>query len=247
MEVSPTCCEWLDDIREQGYDDFPNMSTSKMQSPGFPVAHAIGFISDIHGHLAPLTAVLEEFKARKVERIGVAGDLFFGGDTPFEVWSTLQETSALCIRGASDTALIKLSDSKLIPMNDDERNRFATFKRTREALGEIVLAHVRKMPEELRIPILDGREILMVHGSPADPLSEMTVDMSDDEIRELLGGEHADIIVCGASHVPFYRVIDEQHIINVGSVGEAPGNVAHYTVVRPNPGTLEVEQSWVSL
>ena len=46
--------------------------------------------------------------------------------------------------------------------------------------------------------------------------------MTDDEIDALLGDDCGDVIVCGMSHTPFHRVIGDVHVINVGSIGEAP-------------------------
>ena len=65
----------------------------------------MAFLSDIHGALAPLEAVLEELARREVSDIYVAGDLLLGGDQPLEVWRKLQSVNARCTRGASDTAL----------------------------------------------------------------------------------------------------------------------------------------------
>ena len=65
-------------------------------------------------------------------------------------------------------------------------------------------------------------------------------------MRELLADDPADIVICGATHVPFARVIDEVQVINVGSVGLAPGGgVAHYTVLRPKVSGPVIEQTWV--
>jgi predicted phosphodiesterase len=71
----------------------------------------------------------------------------------------------------------------------------------------------------------------------------MTADMSDDELLALIGQDPADIIVCGGSHVPFYRQVDDLHVVNVGSVGEAPsGRVAHATLIDANAQGVMVEQ-----
>ena len=87
----------------------------------------------------------------------------------------------------------------------------------------------------------------MVHGSPADPSRELGHDLSDDEILALLDDDPADIIVCGATHVPFQRAVAEYHIVNVGSVGAAPeGQVAHYTVLTPRMSSADILQDWVS-
>jgi predicted phosphodiesterase len=98
----------------------------------------------------------------------------------------------------------------------------------------------------MRVPLIDGGEIVIVHGSPSDPFQELTQDMDDDEILAMVADDPADIVVCGASHVPFQRVIDGVHVVNVGSVGAAPeGRIAHYTILTPTPGQRTVEQNWI--
>jgi predicted phosphodiesterase len=72
--------------------------------------------------------------------------------------------------------------------------------------------------------------------------------MSDEEIGALIGDDPADVIVCGGSHVPFHREIERVHVVNVGSVGEAPGgHVAHATLIDAGPFGITLEQFEVEL
>jgi predicted phosphodiesterase len=74
--------------------------------------------------------------------------------------------------------------------------------------------------------------------------------MADEEINALLGDDPADVVVCGASHVPFDRVVGGVRIVNVGSVGEAPGagpRIAHATWIESTPRGLQVEPIVVPL
>ena len=100
------------------------------------------------------------------------------------------------------------------------------MKAVRTELGDLVLERLRRLPTQVRFPLEDGGELLLVHGSPADPAEAMSHDMSDEELSALIGDDPADLVVCGMSHVPFDRIIGHTRIVNVGSVGEAPDNVA---------------------
>lgn len=206
----------------------------------------MGFFSDVHGRLAPLEAVLADLARRAIVDIYAAGDHLFGGDEPHEVWLRLMQVSAHLVRGVSDEALATLDPSRLVPTDDAERVRLERFLATRKAVGEIVVQRLARLPTALRVPLVDGGELVMVHGSPADPRLEITHDMDDEDLSAALGDDPADIVVCGAAHVPFQRQVGSVRIVNVGSVGEAPeGRVAHYTIITPrNDGTL-IEQSHV--
>mgnify|MGYP001813631997 FL=1 len=212
-----------------------------------PAAGPIGFLSDLHGNLSALEAVLGELERLEVKRLYVAGDLLLGGEEPLEVWHRLQDRGAVCTRGPSDLALGSVDPGSLVPIDNEQRKQARLFADTRAAIGDLVAERLRRLPEQQRIPLIDGREVLMVHGSPADPSREISHDLSDDEILALLDDDPADIIVCGSTHVPFQRAVEEYHVVNVGSVGAAPeGQVAHYTVLTPRMSGADILQDWVS-
>jgi len=212
-----------------------------------PAAAPIAFLSDVHGNLVALDVVLAELERLDVKRLCVAGDLLLGGDQPLEVWQRLQALGATCTRGPSDLALASVDPSSLVPIDEAQRRQARVFSETRAAIGDLVAERLRRLPEQQRIPLVDGREVLMMHGSPADSTREISHDLSDDEILALLNDDPADIIVCGSTHVPFQRTVGEYHIVNVGSVGAAPeGQVAHYTVLTPRMSNADILQDWVS-
>lgn len=211
-----------------------------------PLSTPTAFLSDVHGNLPALEAVLRELASRAVTSIYVAGDLLLGGREPLEVWRRLERIGAKCVAGPSDVALARVAPGGLQPTSPEERERARAFDETRRALGDVVLRRLGSLPYRLRLPLVDGREILLVHGCPADPFEALSHDLDDEELRTLLAGEAADIVVCGASHVPFTRVVDDVQVVNVGSVGEAPeGAYAHYTVISPKVSGAEVDQHWV--
>lgn len=212
-----------------------------------PASGPIAFLSDVHGNLRALDAVLAELERLDVKRIYVAGDLLLGGDEPLECWHRLQALGAICTRGPSDMALGSVDPGSLVPIDNEQRKQARLFADTRAAIGDLVAERLRRLPDSQRIPLIDGREVLMVHGSPADASREIGHDLDDDEILALLDDDPADIIICGATHVPFQRAVAEYHIVNVGSVGAAPeGQVAHYTVLTPRMSSADILQDWIS-
>lgn len=206
----------------------------------------LAFLSDIHGNLPALDAVLGALKNSSVAGIFVAGDLLFGGDQPLEVWMRLQEIGAHCIAGTSDRAITLLNPARMRPRDDAERARLERFSRTREALGDVILERVKRLPEAMRLTVPGGDEWLMVHGSPRDPDTVISHDLSTDEIEVLVDNDPADVVVCGGGHVPFAHKLDETLIVGVGSVGEAPeGDVAHYTLLWPGEELPVIDPQWV--
>jgi len=207
-------------------------------------------ISDVHGHLDALRAVLATAERRAFHKLLVAGDLVFPGPEPLETWRRLTAAGAIMVQGMSDRAVAMLDPDSVKPRSEHEKARLDLMRTTREALGELILQRLRKLPTHQRIPLEDGGELLLVHGSPADPGEPLTHDMSDEEVNALLGDDPADVVVCGASHVPFDRMVGGMRIVNVGSVGEAPGagaRIAHATWIESTPRGIVVEPMIVPL
>ncbi|HXN31702.1 MAG TPA: metallophosphoesterase family protein [Polyangiaceae bacterium] len=207
-------------------------------------------ISDIHGHLDALRAVLATAERRSFHKLLVAGDIVFPGPEPLETWRRLNAAGAVMVQGLTDRAVATLDPGALRPRSEHERERLDRMRATREMLGELILQRIRRLPTHARVPLEDGGELLLVHGSPADPAEELTHDMTDDEINALLGDDPADVVVCGSSHVPFDRMVGGARIVNVGSIGEAPGagaHIAHATWIESTPRGVHVEQIVVPL
>lgn len=207
----------------------------------------LAFLADIHGNLQALDAVIAACRAAGARSFFVAGDLLFKGDQPLEVWKRLVEIGARCTRGTSDLALVAIDPDKLQPRDEAERMAADRFRWTRKAVGELVLARLRRMPDILRIELADGSEIAMTHGSPMDPTEPITHDLTEEEVNVLLGTDPADVIVCGGSHVPFVREVGDVRVVGVGTVGDAGGErVAHFALIEPGEEGLRIEPRWVA-
>ena len=179
-------------------------------------------ISDIHGHADALAAVLATAERRGYDKLLVAGDLCFPGPAPLETWRRLTQAGAICAQGVGDRALATLDPRSIRPRNEHERGRLDRMAKVREELGDLILARLARLPTTVRVPLDDGGELVLVHGSPSDPTEPISHDLGDEEISALLGDDPADVVVCGGSHVPFERLVAGARVINVGSVGEAP-------------------------
>jgi predicted phosphodiesterase len=218
-------------------------------------------LSDIHGHAEALSAVLATAERRGYARVLVAGDICFPGPAPLRVWRRLSQLRALCVQGVGDRALSMVDTTVLRPRDEFERARLRRLIEVRDELGDPLLRRIAKLPQLLRQPLEAGRQLLLVHGSPLDPLEPLTHDMDEEAIAQMLGDDPADLVLCGGSHVPFDRMVPRRvvaagvppvtRVVNLGSVGEAPCGdeppFAHATFVESTDGGIEVEQFVVPL
>jgi hypothetical protein len=178
----------------------------------------------------------------------VCGDLCFPGPEPLAVWKTLLQRRALCVQGLTDRALAMIDPAKLSATTEVERKRIERLRQVHQELGDVIVTRLGMLPPIVRLPIESGDTMLVVSGSPADPTEPFTDDMTDDEMIALLGDEPGELVVCGGSHVAFERRVADVHIVNVGSVGEAPGGgYAHATIVTTSPLGIAVDQFAVLL
>ncbi len=213
-----------------------------------PIDTQIAVLSDVHGNARALRAVLDELSRRAVHRIYVLGDHLVGGDAPLETWRLLMDSRAKLVRGLGDTALASLVPEKLTPKTDEERARTERFVRTRKEVGELVLRHLLALPYALRVPLADGRELLVSHGAPVDPTIEITHDLDDDEMLSLVATDPADIVATSGGHVPFVRDLGDIRVVGVGSVGESPeGDHAHFVLITPRYDGTVIEQCDVEI
>ncbi len=111
----------------------------------------LAVISDIHGNLAALEAVLADIRARGVDRTVNLGDCITSPLWPKETFEALQSLALPTVRGNHDRWIEELPEDKLSPAD-----RFA-----RDALTAEQRLALHKLPAQLRLD--DG--ILACHGT----------------------------------------------------------------------------------
>src|ERR1700733_14274208 len=130
-------------------------------------------ISDIHGHVEALSAVLAMAERKSFHKLLVAGDIVFPGPAPLDTWRRLTSAGAIMVQGVSDKALATLGPSELHATNDHERRRLERMRDVRSELGELILERLKRLPTHVRMTLENGQELVLVHGAPADPTAEL--------------------------------------------------------------------------
>jgi diadenosine tetraphosphatase ApaH/serine/threonine PP2A family protein phosphatase len=185
----------------------------------------IAVLSDIHGNLPALDAVLKEL--RPYDALWQLGDIVGYGPQPDEVVARLVAESAQGVRGNHDSAAVGKLDTDAF--NDDAR---AAVEWTAERIG----AETRDWLTALPLSSVDDPYTL-VHGSPRDPTWEyvFTTGIARANLRAF------DTRLCfvGHTHMPILfrqrgstvegiqpkpnepiEMDDRRLIVNPGSVGQ---------------------------
>ncbi len=168
----------------------------------------VAAISDIHGNLPALEAVLAEIDRQEVDEIVVAGDTAHG-PWPAEVVDLLGERGARCVRGNADREVIDRSEryGPLAPWSTDR-------------LGERRLAVVGSWPLTIELSIDGLGDVLVCHSTPSSDDPIYTRITSDEELVGIFEAVEANVVVCGHTHMQFDLTLSSGlRVVNPGSVG----------------------------
>ncbi|HKL59838.1 MAG TPA: metallophosphoesterase family protein [Sphaerochaeta sp.] len=178
----------------------------------------LAVLSDVHGNLRALEAVLSDAKALGVDHILFLGDLVFMGLDPQPCFDLLMATKPLVtIKGNTDSNIEGIKDTN--PTSEEEKISRKFIRYT----------DIRLKPESKAVmkewSIVQRGEIgndpfIFCHGSPYSYNEAITEDIAPtSELYTKLMAEDASVILCGHTHIPADFMLGEKRIINPGAVG----------------------------
>jgi putative phosphoesterase len=176
----------------------------------------VALLGDIHANLAALEAVLADAHRRNVDAVWNVGDVVGYGPQPDEVIKRLRRENVVSIAGNYDVKVLAVGQGK--PPKARAPEKRLAFYWAWEHLSKSSRRYLKGLSEEARFE-LEGRKVLLTHGSPADReeyIGEQTSEKRLDELAETAG---ADIIISGHKHRPAQREHNGFLFVNTGSVG----------------------------
>ncbi len=184
----------------------------------------IAILSDIHGNIVALEAVLADLAGlAPFDQIVVAGDLVWAGPRPREVVDRVTSLGAAVIQGNTDAFFSVTPDD--VP-EGKEPSRFASqLMWMCDRLGEERVAYFRGLPFSHRIAPSSrpGHDLLIVHANPRDMERAIMPRASNADLDELLmdAGQAPSWqgLAFGHIHTPFMRSWRDRLLVNVASVG----------------------------
>ena len=187
----------------------------------------VAVLSDIHGNLHALEAVLAEADAEGVDAIWCLGDVVGYGPRPNEVTAIVAERADLCLAGNHDLGVLGTIDLDFFAGDAGRAARW-----TREVLDDDARAFLGALVPSARAP---GTELH--HASPRDPIWEYVLGPevalasieAADEPLVLVGHSHVALAIAlrdgkltggvaegGTEH----DLVGGSHLLNPGSVGQ---------------------------
>jgi putative phosphoesterase len=176
---------------------------------------SIAILSDIHGNLVALRAVLAELEDLGVDSIAVAGDLVGFGPNPDDVVDLLVERAARLIRGNHEKDYVAPYGTLGMPDGGRIDPRFRSMIWSMERLGPERRAFLSELPDSL---LLDP-ETLVVHGSPRHVRDSVLAWTPETELDAMFAEADARLVFMGHTHRPVIRNPARRRLVNAGSVG----------------------------
>lgn len=182
----------------------------------------IAVISDIHGNMEALKAVLSDIESQGAEKIYILGDLAMAGAEPVETVDFIQNLSL-----KKDITIIQGNTDEMVANATGEPND--PFIPPNEVMANALKYAIKIVPQDQKdflanLPATYSEKvgelnILLVHGSPRRNNEDIMPDITQEKLEEITNGIDADIIFCGHTHMPVVHKLDNKIIVNVGSVG----------------------------
>jgi putative phosphoesterase len=136
--------------------------------------------------------------ARKVDAIYCLGDMIGYNIWPNEVIAEIRRRGIATLAG-----------------NHDQKTKGYAY--------ELVLAdnraYLNTLPAHIKLEYAN-LNIVLAHGSTRSIDEYVLEDTDESYVLEMMSEAKADVLCVGHSHLPYYRMIGDKQVINIGSVGK---------------------------
>ena len=212
---------------------------------------SLAIISDIHGNLIALDAVLNAIATRNIKQIICLGDVAATGPQPREVIAHLKTIGCPVVMGNTDDWLL---EPKLKEHEDPDMQRIHEMELwASQQLTSEDRAYLKTFQPTIAYNLENGKRLLAYHGSPRSYKELIQPTTPDNELDAALSGYQADIYIGGHSHMQMFRRHRRSLVLNPGSVGLAFDHTwtfdatvrnppwAEYAIIDTSNGFLNVE------
>ena len=187
-------------------------------------------ISDVHGNLPALEAVLADVDGRDdVDAAYHLGDLVGYAPWPDEVVALIRGQDITGVAGNYDSTVA--TDYAHCGCKADsprgEELAHLSYEWTREHVAAETKRFLGALPFRMDLRPRGGHksrpQLILVHGAPTLNTLYWTEDRPDSfasKMARSAGAREGDLIAFGHTHKPWHRVVGGVHLLNTGSVGK---------------------------
>ena len=199
-------------------------------------------MSDVHGNLTALEAVVSDLRRVAPDLVISGGDLVGSGSSPAEVIDKIRELGWPGVRGNTDEML-------WAPQRVEETlgaPHFASLKKL--ILDHTIPATLEAIGHERRawlksLPLAWSHDTLaVVHASPDDAWRAPGLKASDEEIDAVYAPLERSCVVYGHIHHPFVKTTGRLTLVNSGSVSLSYDGDSRASYALVDDGRIDIRR-----
>lgn len=175
----------------------------------------LAVLSDIHGNLPALQAVMADMENYDIDHVVVAGDSIGGGPFPRQVMEIIFEHNWAVIRGNNEFYSLDFGTARA----PEHWSSYTIPPITNALLGHQWIQVIASLPDALSLRFRDAPPIYVTHGIPNNPWQAIYPQTPIADIQTWLNDVTETTVILAHSHVAMERHMDRWHIFNAGSVG----------------------------
>jgi predicted phosphodiesterase len=203
----------------------------------------IAIISDVHGNVTALEAVLADIATRGITRIINLGDVIGKGPRGSEAIRLTRQACEVTLRGNWDSLITQ-----------EAALRFEIGQWTRASLSDDDLAWLAALPSTFEL-VMSGRRIRLFHASPVSEFVRVRLRHTPEEFRGMFtntdftgpflaagqsAGATPDVVGYGDIHAAYLELRDGLTLFNVGATGNPlDDRCAPYVVLEGAADSLD--------
>ena len=211
----------------------------------------IAVISDIHGNMEALNAVMKDIEDKKCEKVFVLGDYAMAGPEPSSVvgffWTKKFDSNFSMIQGNTDLMIASYDEELYKTLKEKAPVMAEALKNDAEILTPDEKSFLKELPAQLEVEA-GGVKFLLVHGSPRKNNEDILPDTPLEKVEKMLEYVLADVVLCGHTHIPCgFQTSLKKTVVNAGSVGRpfTPKPQACYLIIDVVEGKCIFEHQFV--
>lgn len=202
------------------------------------MVQSVAVLSDVHGVLPVLDAVLDEPEVAAADLIVVTGD-HAAGPQPVEALDRLSALGdrVVLVRGNADRELVALARGEESTVG--EPYEIDLWAAQQLSPDQVVL--LAELPHPVTMDVEGFGRVIFCHGTPRNDEEVVLVDTRLERWAEVFAELPDDVrtMVCGHTHMPFMRLVDRRMVVNPGSIGMPYGRTGgHWALLRDGNVTL---------
>lgn len=201
----------------------------------------LAIVSDVHGNLLALEAVMQDIARQGVDQILCGGDVALKGSRPAEVADLLHDKCAAIVKGNTDAYLT--GELPLRNYGNPQHWKYRLYRWTTQELGPERIERMRSYVFSHRTSGHGKGDLLLVHANPQDMEAALDPAAPEGVLRSFIRGCDARVLAFGHLHVAYKKELDGMTLVDVASAGNPRDGDprAAYGLFTLGPNGWEIE------